>query len=167
MDLIDEKDYLSLAVDHLLDHSLESFLEFSLVLGSCNEGSEIKGINLPALEVLRHVSIHDLLCDAFRNRRLSDSRLSYKNRIVLCPSAEDLKDSSYLLVSADDRIELSLCRSLIEIHGKPAEVFESVFRHISSVLNFICIPETAECTISRLFRRTDGYKSKCIPIALF
>ena len=45
-------------------------------------------------------------------------------------SAEDLKDSSYLLVSADDRIELSLRRPLVEIDGKPAEVFKSVFCHI-------------------------------------
>ena len=130
MDLVDEKDHFSLTVNHFLDYSLESFLEFSLILGSCDQGTKIQRVYQSALEVFRNVTVHDLLGDALRYRGLTDSRLTYQNRIVLGPPAEDLKNPSDLFIPADDRIELSLRRPLVEIDGKPAEVFKSVFCHI-------------------------------------
>ena len=91
VDFVNEEDDLSVAVHNLLDHSLEALLELSLILCSCNQRSQVERIYLPALEVLRHVSVHNLLGNALGNRRLAHSGLTYKYRIVLCPPAEDLQ----------------------------------------------------------------------------
>ena len=131
MYFIDEQDYLAVAVHHFLDYAFEAFLKLSLILRSCYECTKVKGIYLSALEVLRHVSVDYLLGDSFRNGCLTDSRFSYKNGIVLGPSAEYLQNPSYLFVPSDHRIELSLCCPLIEIDSKSAEIFKLVFCHIS------------------------------------
>ena len=134
MYLIDEKNHLSITVHNFLDHSFETFLELSLILGSSDQGTKVKRIYLSALEIFRHIPVYDLLGDSFRNRSLSDSRLTHQYRIILGSPAENLQYSSYLLISSDDGIQLPLRRSLIEVDGKPAQVFKSVFCHnLSSI----------------------------------
>ena len=61
MNLINEEDDFSLTVHNFFHDSLESFLEFTLILGSCDKGSQVEGINLSALQVLGHIPINDLL----------------------------------------------------------------------------------------------------------
>ena len=61
MDLIYEKDDFAVAFNHFLDHTLESFLEFSLIFGTSDKCAEIKRIDLTALEVFRHIAVNYLL----------------------------------------------------------------------------------------------------------
>ena len=49
MDLVYEEDYLPGAVNDFLDHTLEPFLEFSLILRTGDQGSHVQGIYLLAL----------------------------------------------------------------------------------------------------------------------
>ena len=120
MDFIYKKYHFTLTVNDFLDHSLETFFKLSLIFCSCNQGSQIKGIYLPSLEIFRHVAVNYLLCDSLRYSGLSDSRFSDQNWIVLCSSAEDLKDPPYFFVPAYHGIQLALCRPLIEIDSEPA-----------------------------------------------
>ena len=87
MDLVDEKDYLTLAFDHFLHYTFETLLKLTLILCTGNQGTKVKGIDLPALQILRNITVHNLLSYTLRYRSLSYSRLTYKDRIILCPPA--------------------------------------------------------------------------------
>ena len=117
MYLVDEEDDLPVAFHDFFHYALEAFLELSLILRSCDEGSHIERIDLAALQVLGDVAVHDLGCDPFRDRRLADARLAHQDRVVLSAAAEYLQDSPDLLVPADDRVELSFRRQLVEVGG--------------------------------------------------
>ena len=134
MDLIDEQDDFSVAVHDFLYNPFQAFLKLSLIFGTCDERSEVQRVDHSALEVFRNVSIHDFLCDAFRYGCLTHTWFSDQYRIILCPSAEDLQYSSYLLVSSDYRIEFSLRCPFVKIDSEPAEIFKLVFCHKSLVL---------------------------------
>ena len=46
MQLINEQDNLSVALFHLFQHSLQSFLKFTPVLGACHQSAHIQGKQL-------------------------------------------------------------------------------------------------------------------------
>ena len=135
MYLINEKYHFSIALHDFLHNTFETFLELTLILGSCYQSSQVQGIYLPALQVFRHIPIHNLLCDAFGDCSLSDSRLSHQYRIVLGPSAKNLKNPSYLFIPADHRVKLSLSSPLVKIDCKSAQILKSVFCHFLVLLS--------------------------------
>ena len=117
MDLVYEQDNVSFTLYYFLNYSLKSFLELSLVLGSCYEGTHVKGVHFAGLQVLRNVAVHNLHGYALRYGCLSHTRLANKYRVVLGPSAQDLEDPSYLVVSAYHRVELSFRGHLVQVDG--------------------------------------------------
>ena len=117
VDLVDEEDDLAVAVHDFLDHALQPLLEFALVLGACDQRAHVQGEDLAALEVLGHLPVHDLGGDAFRDGGLADTRFADQDRVVLGPPAQDLQHATDFLVAADDRVELSFGRGLVEVHG--------------------------------------------------
>ena len=137
MDLVDEEDDLSSAVDHFLDDSLEPFLKLALVLRSGDEGSHVQGIYLLALKVLGNVPVNDFLGDALGNRGLADSGFSHEYRVVFGPPAQDLEDSSYFVVPADDRVEFALRSLLIEVDGELRKELQLIV--IVSVVHILCL----------------------------
>ncbi len=139
MDFVNEQDNLSVTVNDFLHHAFKTLFKFSLVFRARNKRTEVKRIYLPALEVLRNIPVDYLLCYAFGNGRLADTRFTDKNRVVLCSPAENLKYPPDFLVPADDRVEFALCRPFIEIDGESAEIFKFVFCHNKFSFSF---PET-------------------------
>ena len=117
VDLVDEQDDFPLALYDFLDDSLEPLLEFALVLGACDQRAHVQGEDLAALEVLGHLPVHDLGGDAFGDGGLADTRLTDQDGVVLGATTQDLQHTTDFLVAADDRVELSFCRSLVEVHG--------------------------------------------------
>ena len=118
MNLIDEEDNLSVAVDNFLHDGLKPFLKLSLIFRTGDYGAQVKGVDDSVLQVFRDITVHNFLRDAFRNCGLTYTRLTHKNRVILCPSAQYLKDPSYFLVSPDDRVKLALSCPLIEVNGE-------------------------------------------------
>ena len=117
MDLVDEEDDLPVAVHDFLDDALEPLLELALVLGACDQRAHVQGEDLAALQILGHLPVHDLGGDPFRDGGLADTGFADQDRVVLSPSTQDLQHATDFLVAADDRVELSFGRGLIEVHG--------------------------------------------------
>ena len=139
MDFINEQDDLSVTVHNLLHYTFEPFLEFALIFRTCDERTKVERIYLTVLQILRNISVNNLLSDTLRYSRLSDTWFSHQNRIILCSPAKDLQYSSYLLVPADNRIELSLRCPLIKIDSEPAQIFKLVFCHDHFLLKLILV----------------------------
>ena len=132
MYLIYEQDNLPVAVDNLLYHAFQPFLELSLVFCTGNQCPQVQRIDLLCLEVLRNVAVHDVLRDTFRNSGFPDSRLPDQDRIVLRPPAQDLEDTPDLLIPADDRVQLALRRPLVQVDGEFFKKFKFIVFHMSS-----------------------------------
>ena len=106
--LIYEEDYRALAAGYLIDDGLQTLLELSTELGSCNQGTDVQGEKLLVLKGIRDIAADDSLCKTLDYCGLSDTRLSDENRVVLGLPGQDLHDTPDLLVTADDRIHLPL-----------------------------------------------------------
>ena len=117
VNLIDEEDYASVALCHLVDDALQSLLKLTFILRSCEQGTHVEAVELLVLKVLRHVTAHDTLCQSLHDGRLTRSRLSYEHRIVLCPSRENLQHASDLVVTSYHRVQFSGARILHQVLG--------------------------------------------------
>ena len=108
MDFIYEEDYLTGGVHYFLDHALEPFLEFALVLCTRNQGAHVQGIDFLGLQVLGDIAVHYVLGDAFGNGSLADAGFADQDGVVLGPSGQYLEHAPYLVVTADDRVKFAL-----------------------------------------------------------
>ena len=107
MHLIDKEDYISLTL-YLINESLYTALELTSELSSCNEGSQVKEVDFLVSEVERNISLIYPLSDTLCYSGLADTGFTDKAWIVLLSSGEYLDNSCYLLVSADDIVELTV-----------------------------------------------------------
>src|SRR5688500_18171213 len=55
------------------------------------------------------------MSEALNNSGLADARLADEHGVVLGPARQHLDDAADLLVAADDRIDLALCRELGQV----------------------------------------------------
>ena len=112
--LVDEQDDVAPGAD-LLQNLLEALLEVTSVPGTRDEGPEVEGVELLALDGLRHVTCDDLLGETLDDGGLADARLTDEDRIVLRAARQDLHHPLDLPLPADHRVELSLARKLREV----------------------------------------------------
>src|SRR5574344_946464 len=104
MNFIYEQNNLAGAVHNFLNYAFKPFLKFTLIFGTRNERTHIKGEQFLILQILRHIAIHDFLGNTLGNRSLAYTWLTYKDRIVLRPSTKYLQYPPYLIIPSDDRI---------------------------------------------------------------
>ncbi len=117
MDLIYEQYDVALAFNDLLDHSLESFLEFALILRTRYKCTHVKRIDFAVLEVRRDLSVCYLLCYTLGNGCLANAGLAYEYRVVLCSAGKYLQHASYLFIAPDYGVKFALFGLLVEIYG--------------------------------------------------
>ena len=86
MELIDEEDDIPCLTD-LIHHFFQAVLELTTVFRSGYDGSHIEGHDTLITEDLRYFIRDDLLGKAFSNRRLTHTRFTDKDRIVLRTAA--------------------------------------------------------------------------------
>ena len=92
VDLVDEQDDVAAGAD-LLEHLLQALLEVAPVAAAGDEGAEVEGVELLALERVGDVVGHDLLGQALDDGGLADAGLADEHRVVLGAAAEHLHDA--------------------------------------------------------------------------
>ena len=152
MDLVDEQDDLAGGVHDLLHDALQPLFEFTLVFRARDEGAHVQGVHLLGLQVLRHVAGHDVLGDPFGDRRLAHARFSHQDGVVLGSSGQYLEHPPDLVVPPDDRVELALGGTLVEVHCEPLQKRVFVICHSCSLLFARRV-----CSDSRPPDRANGY----------
>ena len=83
VEFVYEQNDAPLGLLDLVQHSLETFLEFTAVLGAGHQRSHIQRKDGLILESLRNVAAYDALRQSFHDGGLADSRLTDQHRIVL------------------------------------------------------------------------------------
>ena len=117
MDLVDEEDDATLGLRHLVDDRLQTLLELTLILRTSDQRTHIERVELLVLQVLRHVATNDTACQSFDDGGLTRTRLTNQNRVVLRTTRQDLQHATNLVVTSDDRVELTLTSQVDQILG--------------------------------------------------
>ena len=105
--LVQEQDDLPLGIGDLLEHGLESILEFAAVLGSGDQRSDVECDDALVAQAPGDVTRDDALRESFDDGGLADARLADQHRVVLRATRQHLDDAAHLVVAADDRVELA------------------------------------------------------------
>ena len=90
MDLVDEEDDLPFALGDLIDDALESLLELTLILRTCDQGTHIEGIDLLRAQVLGHITSDDTEGKSLGNGCLPYPWLPDEDRVILRSTGKDL-----------------------------------------------------------------------------
>ncbi len=128
--LVDEQDDVAPLGD-LLHHLLQALLEFPAVLRARDQRRQVQGVDLLALQQLRHVAVRDPLRKALDDGGLADAGLADQDRVVLGPPREDLHDPLDLGLAPDHRVELALGRELGQV---AAELVQELGRLLAFAL---------------------------------
>ena len=124
VDLIYEQKDLTLRGDNLLHNALQTLLEFALILGACDQRTHIEREDNLRLQILGHIAVDNTVCDTLGDGGLTDTGLTYKDRVVLGTARQYLQHTTYLLLTADDGIQLAVARHLVEVDGVLAQCVE-------------------------------------------
>ena len=111
VDLVDEQDDVAAGPD-LLQHLLEALLEVAAVAGPGDEGAEVEGVEVLALQSLRHIPRHDALGQTLDDGGLADPGLADEDGVVLGAARQDLHDPLDLALAPDDGIQLVVAGQL-------------------------------------------------------
>ncbi|MPM33195.1 hypothetical protein SDC9_79764 [bioreactor metagenome] len=136
MQLVDEEYNLSVAVFDLGEHGLEALLKLAPELRAGHQRAHIQRKYLAILKVRGHVAAHDTLCKPFGDGRFAYARLADEHGVVLRFTRQYPDHVSYLVVTADNRVELLVSGHL----DKVAAVF---FEHVVGRLRRDNRPEQA------------------------
>ena len=107
VNFVDEEDDIAVGLRHLVDHALQTFFKFAFVLRARHEGTHIERIQAATLQAHGHVAAHDTLGQALNDGRLTRTRLTDEDGVVLRASRQDLQHAANLLVASDDGVKAS------------------------------------------------------------
>ena len=104
-------------VGQSFQYGLEPLLEVPAILGARQKCAHVKGIHIGIRKYLWNITFHDPPRQAFCNGGLADASFANQQGIVFAPTTERLNDTLKFLVTADQRVNLSLQSQGIEVDG--------------------------------------------------
>ena len=107
---------------------MEALLELAPILGARNHRPDVQRDQSPILETLGYIPVDDSLSQTLGDRRLSDTRLTDENRVVLRASRQHLDHTSDLVIAADHGIEPSFASQFGQVTTVPLERREGGLR---------------------------------------
>ena len=86
MDLVNEQHRVVVLLE-LRQHGLQALLEIAAVLGARQQRAHVERVDGAVHQHVRHLAVHDLLGQAFRDGGLAHAGLAHVQRVVLAPAA--------------------------------------------------------------------------------
>ena len=113
----------------LLDHLLQTLLEVAAIAGAGQQGAHVQREDGGVLEDVRHLVVDDLARQTFGDGGLAHAGVAHQQRVVLGAAAEDLDRALDLGLTADQGIDLTLFRFLVEVYAVGVQGFAALFDH--------------------------------------
>ena len=135
MQLVDEGDDFAVGLLDLVQHSLQSLLEFAAVFRAGDHGAQVQADELLAAQGLGHIASDDAAGQTFDDCGLTDARLANENRVILRATGEHLDDSSDLLVASDHWVDLAFAGTRSQVGGVLLQRLELAFRLLGGDLS--------------------------------
>src|SRR5688572_15973929 len=125
MDLIDEQDVLTLILFQVCQELAQTSFELTAILCSRKQVSQVQRKDAFVFELFRHISFGDTLRYSLNDCRLSDTRLTNEQGIVLGLTSNHMEHSLDHFIHTDHRLELAGFGEHRQILRKPAFVWRS------------------------------------------
>ena len=120
--LVDEEHEIVLVGLDLLQHLLDSLLEFAAIFGACDHRVDVEFHQPLVAQGLGDFTGHDALCQPFDDRGLADAGFPDQDRVVLLTAGQNLDRGLDLARPADHRVELALARKLGQVAGEFVQI---------------------------------------------
>ncbi len=117
MDFIYEEDYLTITLSDFVNDGFKALFKLAFVLSSSHQCAHIQREYLLRAEVLGNITAYYTLCKTFGYGRFTCTGFAYKHRVVLGTTAKDLKYSTNLLVTTDDRVKFAFASAFAKVDG--------------------------------------------------
>jgi len=101
----------------LAEQRLETLLEIATVLGTCQQGTEIKGVDDAVSQQVRHLIVDDALGQTFGNRGFTHTCLTDQQRVVFATPRKDLGNSLNFHFTPDQRVDTALAGQFVQVAG--------------------------------------------------
>ncbi len=137
MDFVDEEDYLSVGVYHFLYHAFQTLLELALVFGAGYQRAHVERVYLLFLQVLRHVTAHDTVCQAFGYGGLAHARLAYQHGVVLRPARQYLQHAADFVIAAYHGVQFAFAGAFAQVDGELLKVLIFLIGSVHIVISYI------------------------------
>ena len=132
MQFIDKQNDFPFALSDFFQNSFQTFLEFTTVFCTGYQCTHIQSKNRFIFQTFRYIATDDSLCQSFYGCRFTYTWFTDQYRIVFCLSGKNTNHISNLAVTADDRIQLLISRTLYQILAVFFQCIVSCFRIIRS-----------------------------------
>ena len=106
--LVDEREDLTVGGLDLLEHRLEPLLELAAVLGTGDHRGQVELDQPLVLEQCRDVALDDPTGEPLGDGGLADTGFTDQDRVVLGPTDQHLDEAADLLVTTDDGVQATL-----------------------------------------------------------
>ena len=116
VDLIDEQNSAGLILQ-LVHHGLQPLLKIAAIAGPGEQRPHVQREDRGLQQHFRHVALDDALGQTFGDRRLAHAGVTHIQRVVLRAAAQDLDRAFNFRVAADQRIDFSRHRLLVQVHA--------------------------------------------------
>ena len=90
------------------DNLLKALLKLTTVLSTRNKRTHIQSHYPLTNKRVRHIALNNHVRKLLNNRRLTNTRLTNKNRVVLRPAAKNLNHTLNLGITTHNRIEIAI-----------------------------------------------------------
>ena len=142
VDLVDEQHRAGLVLQ-LLEHTLETLLEVTAVLGARQQRTHVQRIDGGGRQHFGHVALGDAPGQAFGDRRLAHAGFAHQQRVVLAAAAQDLDHAFHFMVAADQRVDLAVLGLLVQVLGELVQ-----WRALAAVAGFFLLAALAVAGLS-------------------
>ncbi|MPM08750.1 hypothetical protein SDC9_55064 [bioreactor metagenome] len=121
MNFVNKEDYLTVAVNHFLDHAFQPLFKFTLKFCASNKRAHIKRVNYFVFKIFRNITFDDPVCKTFSYGCFTDTRFTDKDRVVFCTAGKDLQQTSDFFITTDDRIKFPFQSKIVQIARIPVQ----------------------------------------------
>ena len=117
MQLVNKENDLSGGIFDLLQHRLQTVLEFATILRACKHGAQVEGDNALILQDLGDIAGYDAASESFDNRRFTYARFADEYWIVLRAPGKNLNHTTNFFIPPNDGIEFPFSGQFSEVLG--------------------------------------------------
>ena len=118
MDFVDKEDNIPLRTYNLVDHTFQALFKLALILRTGQQCAHIEREELLLAQIFRHIASDNAFCNAFYDGRLSRSRLTNQDRIILCTPTQNLQYAPNFFISPYHGVQLSAARFFDQVACK-------------------------------------------------
>ena len=118
MDFVDKEDDTAIRANDFVDHTLQALFKFALIFSAGQQCAHIEREELLLAQIFRHVASDNAFCNAFYDGRLSRSRLTNQDWIILCTPTQNLQYAPNFFISPYHGVQLSATRFFDQVACK-------------------------------------------------